>query len=47
MSNFYEKSRAMNPPSYWEQGAQARANQQKMFNYWNSTLIPAGQRKWR
>lgn len=33
------------PQGYWDQGAAARAQEQKTFDYWNGTLFKVGQTK--
>lgn len=47
MSDHYGKSRSMNPPSFYEQGAASRQREMERFAYWNKVLIPFGQRKWK
>lgn len=36
---------ANQPQGYWDQGAAARAQEQKTFDYWNGTLFKVGQTK--
>lgn len=47
MMNNGNSGGSTNPPSYYEQGAASRQRERQRFDYWNSVLIPAGQRKWR
>lgn len=36
MSDYYQKSRSSNPPSYWDQGAAERQRDTKRFEDWFS-----------
>lgn len=43
--SYYDNQNQQQPKGYYEQGAEARARELRMFDYWNNTLFKIGSKK--